>query len=324
MMWISMPCRPISRRSMARSQMRRDAVRSISRTCALVSASPVQGLGAQPGDRVQLTFGEKTVTATVRALLSNDIGVTTGEAIAAARPEIILPLSAAQQIDPESPNTICIKNTGAGGLVDTGPGGSRSQTVISLLQQLFQGASARLDAPHALGQTSFDVFRIHPLKPDVLEETIGLDINKLVFLSPAGQQFTWLPPLFTCLLVGAGMLLLALLVILLAAERRAELGMSRALGLRRSHLVQVLLFEGCGYGILAALLGVLLGVGVTALELALFTLLPKLGVGVAANSVPVPVLVSGALSLWLSWQSLFIAWCLGVLATVGTVLVIAF
>jgi putative ABC transport system permease protein len=291
---------------------------------ALVSASLVQGLGAQPGDRVQLAFGEKTVTATVRALLSNDIGVTTGEAIAAARPEIILPQSAAQQIDPEPPNTICIKNTGAGGLVDTGPGGGRSQAVVSLLQQLFPGASVRLDAPHALGQTSFDVFRIHPLKPDVVEETIGLDINKLVFLSPAGQQFTWLPPLFTCLLVGAGMLLLALLMILLAAERRTELGMSRALGLRRSHLVQLLLFEGCGYSMLAALLGVLLGVGTTALELAMLTLLPKLGVGEAANSVPVPVLESGALHLWVNWQSLLTSWCLGVLATVATVLVIAF
>ena len=283
---------------------------------ALVSASLVQGLGARPGDRVQLAFGEKTVTATVRALLSNDIGVTTGEAIAAATPEIILPLAAAQQIDPEPPNTICIKNTGAGG--------SRSREVISFLQQLFPGASTRLDVPHALGQTSFDVFRIHPLKPDVVEETIGLDINKLVFLSPAGQQFTWLPPLFTCLLVGAGMLLLALLMILLAAERRAELGMSRALGLRRSHLVQLLLFEGCGYGLLAALLGVVLGVGITALELAMLTLLPKLGVGEAANSVPVPVLESGALHLWVNWQSLVTSWCLGVLATAATVLVIAF
>ena len=291
---------------------------------ALVSASLVQGLGAQPGDRVQLTFGEKTVTATVRALLSNDIGVTTGEAIAAATPEIILPLAAAQQIDPEPPNTICIKNTGAGSLNYTDPGGSHSQAVISRLQQIFPGASIRLDVPHALGQTSFDVFRIHPLKPDVVAETIGLDINKLVFLSPTGQQFTWLPPLFTCLLVGAGMLLLALLLILLAAERRAELGMSRALGLRRSHLVQLLLFEGCGYGMLAALLGLLLGVGATALELATLTLLPKLGVGEAANSVPVPVLGSGALHLWVNWQSLLTCWCLGVLVSIATVLVIAF
>ena len=279
---------------------------------ALVSASLVQGLGAEVGDRLQLTFGEKMVTVTVRALLSNDLGVTAGEAIAGETPEIILPLAAAQHIDPEPPNTMSIKNSGAG----------ESQIVIHFLQQLFPGASARLDVPHALGQTSFDMFRIHPLNPDVVQETLTLEVNKIVFLSPAGQQFTWLPPLFTCLFVGAGMLLLALLVILLATERRAELGMSRALGLRRSHLVHVLLFEGCGYGMVAALLGVLLGMGVTALELALFTLLPKLGVGVAANSVPVPVLTSG-LHLWVSWQSLLTSWCLGVLATMLTVLVIA-
>jgi ABC-type lipoprotein release transport system permease subunit len=279
---------------------------------ALVSTSLVQGLDARPGDRLQLIFGEKMVTVTVRALLSNNLGVTAGEAIAGETPEIILPLAAAQRIDPEPPNTISIKNSGAG----------ESQAVVSFLHQLFPGASARLDVSHALGQTSFDVFRIHPLQPDVVQETLTLEINKIVFLSPAGQQFTWLPPLFTCLLVEAGMLLLALLVILLAAERRAELGMSRALGLRRSHLVHVLLFEGCGYGVVAALLGVPLGVGVTALELALFTLLPKLGVGVANNSVPAPVLMSG-LHLWVSWQSLLTSWCLGVLATVATVLVIA-
>jgi hypothetical protein len=69
----------------------------------------------------------------------------------------------------------------------------------------------------------------------VVQETLTLEVNKIVFLSPIGQQFTRLPPLFTCLLVGAAMLLL---VILLAAERRTELGMSRALGLRRSHAAQ--------------------------------------------------------------------------------------
>jgi putative ABC transport system permease protein len=143
---------------------------------ALVSASLVQGLGAEVGDRLQLTFGEKMATVTVRALLSNDLGVTAGEAIAGETPEIILPLAAAQHIDPEPPNTISIKNSGVG----------ESQAVIRFLQQLFPGASARLDVPHALGQTSFDVFRIHPLNPDVVQETLTLEVNKIVFLSPAG------------------------------------------------------------------------------------------------------------------------------------------
>lgn len=130
----------------------------------------------------------------------------------------------------------------------------------------------------------------------MVERTTNLlQINKLVFLSPIGQQFSWLPPTFTWLLVEAGMLLLILLVILLATERRAELGISRAVGLQRGHLVQLLLFEGCGYALIAALFGLFLGIGATALELGMFSLLPKLGVGEAGNAVPISVITVGSL-----------------------------
>lgn len=119
------------------------------------------------------------------------------------------------------------------------------------------------------------------------------------------------------------MLLLVLLVILLAAERRAELGISRALGLQRGHLVQLLLFEGCGYALIAALIGLLLGMGVTALELRMFSLLPRLGIGEAANAVPISVITVGSLSLSLTWQSELAAGCLGVLTNLLTVLAAA-
>ncbi len=252
---------------------------------AFVSPALAQSLAAQPGDILTILFGTKTSNVTVRAILSNDIGVTSGEAVAGPLPEIIVPLALVYQVDPQPLDTICIKNVGPGGLADAGPGGSRSQAVIQFLQRIFPGTPASLNVAHAFGTTEFDSTRIHPMKPDVAERATGLlQMNKLVFLSPIGQQFSWLPQLFTWLLVGAGMLLLVLLVILLTAERRTELGMSRALGLRRSHLVQLLLFEGCGYAISAALLGPLLGCGITALELQTFSLLPELGVGVAANS----------------------------------------
>ena len=292
---------------------------------AFVSPALAQSLAAQPGDILTILFGTKTSNVTVRAILSNDIGVTSGEAVAGPLPEIIVPLALVYQVDPQPLDTICIKNVGPGGLADAGPGGSRSQAVIQFLQRIFPGTPASLNVAHAFGTTEFDSTRIHPMMPDVAERATGLlQMNKLVFLSPIGQQFSWLPPLFTWLLVGAGMLLLVLLVILLTAERRTELGMSRALGLRRSHLVQLLLFEGCGYAISAALLGLLLGCGITALELQTFSLLPELGVGVAANSVPIPVLEVGVPHLSLSWQSLLSAACLGVLVTIGTVLVTAF
>ena len=46
--------------------------------------------------------------------------------------------------------------------------------------------------------------------------------------------------------IAAGILLIFLIFVMLAAERRSELGIARAVGTRRSHLVQTFLFEGVG------------------------------------------------------------------------------
>ena len=263
------------------------------------------------------------IRGTVRALLSGDLSVTAGEAVGRPSPAILLPLATLQHTFPEAPNTIVVKNTGRGGMDDIGPGGSRSRAVVQLLRHLFPAAPSSLTSPHALSQTQFDAFRIHPLKPDVVVEQQTLQLDKVVFLSAAGQQFSWLPEVFTLVLVGAGMLLLALLLILLAAERRAEVGNSRALGMqRRRGIVLLLLFEGCGYGVVATTLGVVLGFGATALELAALAKLPLLAPGQAVgNAVSLPVILP--LHLWLSPQSVLSAWCLGVLTTLLVVLLTA-
>jgi putative ABC transport system permease protein len=49
---------------------------------------------------------------------------------------------------------------------------------------------------------------------------------------------------------------------MLAAERRSELGVARAVGTRRGHLVQMFLYEGAAYDLVAALVGAALGVAV--------------------------------------------------------------
>jgi putative ABC transport system permease protein len=62
--------------------------------------------------------------------------------------------------------------------------------------------------------------------------------------------------------IAAGILLIFLIFVMLAAERRGELGIARAIGTRRRHLVQLFLYEGLAYDLLAAAVGVLLGVAV--------------------------------------------------------------
>ncbi len=55
--------------------------------------------------------------------------------------------------------------------------------------------------------------------------------------------------------IAAGILLIFLIFVMLAAERRGELGIARAVGTRRGHLVQIFLFEGAAYDLVAAAVG---------------------------------------------------------------------
>jgi len=60
----------------------------------------------------------------------------------------------------------------------------------------------------------------------------------------------------------AGVMLLVNVFVMLAEERKGELGMLRAVGLRRGRLVRGFVLEGTVYALVAAALGLLLGLGV--------------------------------------------------------------
>ena len=65
--------------------------------------------------------------------------------------------------------------------------------------------------------------------------------------------------------VIVGVLLIFLIFIMLAAARRTEMGMARAVGARRVHLVQMFVFEGTAYSLVSAAIGVGIGLGVSSL-----------------------------------------------------------
>jgi putative ABC transport system permease protein len=58
----------------------------------------------------------------------------------------------------------------------------------------------------------------------------------------------------------AGVMLIFLIFVMLAAERKAEMGISRAIGMKRRHLVQAFIYEGMAYDLASALVGALLGI----------------------------------------------------------------
>ena len=107
--------------------------------------------------------------------------------------------------------------------------------------------------------------------------------------------------LFSLFALAIGLLLIFLIFILLAAERRVEMGMARAIGVQRRHLVLMFLFEGTVYDLLASFFGLGLGIGTG--SLLVFFLEPIL----ARFNFP--------LKLTLQPHSLVIAYCLGVIFT---------
>jgi putative ABC transport system permease protein len=92
---------------------------------------------------------------------------------------------------------------------------------------------------------------LEPVKQDALEAA-----------DAEGNAFMSLFTTFGSFSIFAGALLIFLIFVMLAAERRGELGIARAVGTRRGHIVQLYLFEGLAYDLAAAAVGVLLGVAV--------------------------------------------------------------
>ncbi len=92
--------------------------------------------------------------------------------------------------------------------------------------------------------------QITPIKQDVLDVA-----------DQVGKGFTQVFTATGSFGVFAGLLLLINLFVMLAAERKSELGMARAVGMRRSSLVAAFATEGFLYALAATLLGTAVGIG---------------------------------------------------------------
>src|SRR5204863_7924005 len=94
-------------------------------------------------------------------------------------------------------------------------------------------------------------------------ETQPVKHDGLKAADDAGNAFMQMFTTFGSFSIAAGILLIFLIFVMLAAERRTEMGVARAIGTRRGHLVETFLFEGTIYDLVAAALGALLGIGVS-------------------------------------------------------------
>ena len=126
----------------------------------------------------------------------------------------------------------------------------------------------------------------------------------------AGVAFGSMFSIFGAFSILAGILLIFLIYVMMAAERRAEMGIARAVGMQRGHLVQMFVTEGLVYDLAAALLGLGLGLLVSYGMIGFIRgVFGNFSQQVTSQSIPFEFVWSVAPT------SMIIAYCVGVILT---------
>jgi putative ABC transport system permease protein len=239
---------------------------------AYLNTDAADELGVRPGDTViAYPAGSRAV------LRVRDVVEFNGAATADAA--LLLPLEEAQLFYARYGQVlgVMISNRGSGG------------SAVALSDAVEQTLTPTLQA-HDL--------ELQTIKQDAIESA-----------DEAGSAFMAFFTTFGSFSIAAGILLIFLIFVMLAAERRGELGIARAVGTRRGHLTQRFTFEGAAYDVVAAIVGAILGAIVA------FGMVFLMAKAFGAENEDAGLQVEFAFT----WQSLLIAFALGVLLTLVVV-----
>ncbi|MCC6792484.1 MAG: ABC transporter permease [Thermomicrobiales bacterium] len=124
--------------------------------------------------------------------------------------------------------------------------------------------------------------------------------NNIEFAEIFANIFTSIFLVFGLFSIAVGILLIVLIFTMLAAERRPEMGMTRAVGAQRRQLMQQFVAEGTAYALAAGLIGAALGVAAA------------YAIGYAVRPIFGEFLT---ISPHVTPRSMVIAYCLGVVIT---------
>lgn len=200
------------------------AVEALSDNNAYLSLKAAEKLDLGNGDRVQVFSSTGTRLFDVAGIYES--GGNSGE----TAPSMVIPIKTAQELTgmPDKYNMVLISNQG--GLFE---GVDTTDAVIAALEPAIAGTN----------------LEIQPVKQDALD-----------MAEQAASSFTSIFLLFGEFSMIAGVLLIFLIFVMLAAERKTELGVMRAMGSKRRDILKVFAFEGIVYSALAAAVGAIMGI----------------------------------------------------------------
>ena len=207
-------------------------VASLAEDEVFLNESAADALAAGPGDRLQVFVQgeahELTVVDVVRDTLLTGVGDFDSKEGMATRLDTLQALVGS----PDEVNIIAISN----------PGGARegldtTDVTVAGLQRAAEVAG--------LGSQ----VETYDVKRDLVE---GFE--------EAGNFMVTFFLIFGLFSIASGMLLIVMIFVMLAAERKSELGMARAVGTKRGHLIQMFMSEGMAYNMVSAMVGAGLGI----------------------------------------------------------------
>ncbi len=249
---------------------------SLAPTEVVMAAGLATDLQASIGDELTIFYNNVPTTWTVAAIAEDSYlsGTRRGVASGLETSGLAMPLARLQELTGQVGmlSAIAISNEG-----DARGGVAATEDVIASTTQIVAGQDLGVD----------------PIKQDRVDEAERIS-----------TLFTSIFLILGLFSIAAGVLLIVLIFTMLAAERRAEMGMERAIGTQRRQLIHQFVSEGSGYAILAGLVGSALGVAAA--------------IGIAegmklifGDYVPIEAKVT--------LRSLIVAYCAGVVITFVTV-----
>ena len=197
-------------------------------------------IGAEAGDRLTIYYANQPVELTVADIVRDNAMTSSNQgedSFSSTSGGIVTSLEQWRSITGEGERIDLIAVSARGGVRDS----------LSRVDGVEERVEAYIDESGA------------PMEVILTKQEL-VDLGELI-----GSIFVTFFVVFGLFSIAAGVMLIFLMFIMLAAERRSEMGMARAVGMKRMHLTESFIAEGMAYNLGSAMVGALLGLAVAGL-----------------------------------------------------------